>query len=227
METHSLRFYISASSLVAAIAVIMSILFCVHPAGAADANAAKVFVQQSIDRANAIIDAPSISAKQRRLEFEQFLLSITDTRRIGRFALGQYANDATPEQLSAFQNAFADYATAAFEARLDKFKGGRIAVTGAEMQAPDDFVVKAEVISRSETANGEPLKLAFRLHARQDETFVLTDMQFEGIWLALSEREEFTAFLQQHSGDIASLTDSLRSKTQGTSAGAARGSRPG
>jgi ABC-type transporter MlaC component len=71
------------------------------------------------------------------------------------------------------------------------------------------------------------LKLAFRLHARQDEPFVLTDMQFEGIWLALSEREEFTAFLQQHSGDIASLTDSLRSKTQGTSAGAARGSRPG
>jgi ABC-type transporter MlaC component len=49
-------------------------------------------------------------------------------------------------------------------------------------------------------------------------------MQFEGLWLALSERLELTAFLQQHGGDISALTDNLRAKTQ-TLAGTPRGSR--
>jgi phospholipid transport system substrate-binding protein len=226
MATHSFRFDLSSFSFVAAIAVITSILFCVHPAGAADANAAQVFVQQNVDRANAILDNPSVSAEQRRMESGQLMLSMTDTRRIGLFALGRYANGATPEELSAFQNAFKDYATAAYESQFDKFKGGRITVTGAAMRAPNDFVVNAEMIRPSETENREPLKLAFRVRTLPDGSFVLIDMQFEGIWLALSEREDFTAFLQQHGGDMSALTDSLRAKTQETLAGAARGSRP-
>ncbi len=226
MATHSLQFDLSSFSFVAVIAVIASILFCVHPAGAADANAAQAFVQQNIESANAILDNPSMSAEQRRMEFGRLMLSMTDTRRIGLFALGQYANGATPEQLGAFQNAFADYATTGFESRLDKFKGGRITVTGAAMRASDDFVVNAEMIRSYEKENREPLKLAFRVRALPDGGFVLTDMQFEGVWLALSERDDFTAFLQQHRGDISALTDSLRAKTQETLAGAARGSRP-
>ncbi len=225
MATHSLRFDRSSFSFVAALAVIASMLFCVHPAGAADANAAQAFVQQNVERANAILDNPVISAEQRRMEFGQLMQSMSDTRRIGLFALGQYVNGATPSQISAFQNAFADYATAAFETRLDKFKGGRIMVSGTTARAPDDFVVNAEMVRPSETENGAPLKLAFRVRATPDGRFVLTDMEFEGIWLALSERDDFTAFLQQHGGDISALTDNLRSKTQETLAGAARGSR--
>ena len=226
MTTHSLRFNLSSFCFAAAIAAITSMLFCVHPAGAADTNAAQAFVQQNVDRANAILDNPSISAEQRRMEFGRLMLSMTDTRRIGLFALGRYANSATPEQLGAFQNAFAEYATVGFESRLDKFKGGRITVTGVMMRAPDDFVVNAEMIRSYESQNRESLKLAFRVRAQANGPFTLTDMQFEGIWLALSERDDFTAFLQQHNGDISALTDSLRSKTQETLAGGTRGSRP-
>lgn len=226
MATYSLRFDLSSFSFVAAIAVITSVLFCVHPAGAADANAAQAFVQQNVDKANAILDNPSMPAEQRRTEFGQLMLSMTDMRRIGLFALGQYVNGATPEQLSAFQSAFTDYATAAYESRLEKFKGGRIMVLGAEMRAPDDFIVNAQMIRPSGTQNREPLKLAFRVRTLPDGRFVLTDMQFEGIWLALSERDDFTAFLQQHGGNVSALTDSLHAKTQETLAGTARGLPP-
>ena len=223
MATHSLRF--SPFSLVVAIAAMMSILFCAHPAAAGDANAAQSFIQQNVDRANAILDNPSLAAEQRRKEFGQLMLSMTDTHRIGVFALGQYANGATPEQISAFQNAFTDYATAAYESRLDTLKGGRITVTGAVMRAPDDFVVNAEVNRPSDPSNHEPLKFAFRVRAQPDGRFVLTDMQFEGVWLAISERADFTAFLQQHNGNIAALTDMLRTKTQDTLSASARGPR--
>jgi len=226
MATHSLRHHPSSFSFVAAIAMIMSILLCVHAARAADTNAAQAFAQQNVDRANVILNGPSTSADQRRMEFGRLLLSIADTRRIAMFTLGQYSNGAMPEQLSAFQNAFTDYALSAYEARLDRLQGGQIKVTGTVMRAPDDFIVNAEIIKSMEAENREPLKLALRLRALPEGSFVMTDMQFEGVWLAISQRADFTAFLQQHRGDISALTDSLRSKTQNFSA-ANKGSHPG
>ena len=224
MGTRSLRHDVSPFSFVAAIMIIMSILFSVHAARAADVNAAQAFVQQNIDRTNALLDDPSLSADQRRKGFGRLLQSMADTHRIAMFVLGQYANGVMPEQLSAFQNAFTDYAITAYEARLDKLKGGRITVTGAAMRAPDDFIVNAEIIRSIETENREPLKLALRVRALPDGSLVMTDMQFEGVWLTISQRADFTAFLQQHGGDISALTSSLRSKTQTTSS-AASGSR--
>src|SRR5262249_18963115 len=128
--------------------------------------------------------------------------------------LGQYANGAMPEQISAFQNAFTDYAIGAYEARLDKLKGGRITVTGATMRAADDFIVNAEIIKSREAENRDPTKIAMRVRPLPDGTLLMTDMQFEGVWLAISQRADFTAFLQQHGGDISTLTSNLRSKTQ-------------
>jgi phospholipid transport system substrate-binding protein len=225
MATHSLRHEFSSLSFVAAITIVISMLFSVHLARAADANAAQAFVQQNIDKANALLDDPSLSADQRRTEFGRLLLSMTDTRRIAMFALGQYANRAMPEQLSAFQSAFTDYAVTAYQMRFDRLKGGRIKLTGAAMRSADDFIINAEIRS-TETENREPLKLAMRVRALPDGSLVMTDMQFEGVWLAISERADFTAFLQQHGGDISALTGSLRSKTQTLSA-TAKGSSPG
>jgi phospholipid transport system substrate-binding protein len=222
MATHSLRHGLSSFSFVAAITIITSMFFCMHTARAADANAAQAFVQQNIDRANALLDNPSMSADQRRTEFGRLLLSMADTRRIAMFALGQYANGAKPDQLSAFQSAFTDYAVTAYETRFDRLKGGRIMLIGAATRAPDDFIINAE-IRTSETENRDPLKLALRVRALPDGSFVMTDMQFEGIWLAISQRADFTAFLQQHGGDISALTGSLRSKAQTLSATASRG----
>ena len=221
MAMHSLRRDLSSFCFVAAVTIIMSILFCVRQADAADTNAARAYVQQNIERANAIFGNRSTSPEQRQTEFEQLLLSITDTHRIGLFVLGQYGNDATPEQLSAFQNTFTDYVIRAFESQLGKFKGGQITVTDATMRTANEFVVNAQM---TRSIGSAPLLMAFRLRALPDGSFVVTDMQFEGLWLALSERLEFTAFLQQHGGDISALTDNLRARTQ-TLTGTAGGSR--
>jgi phospholipid transport system substrate-binding protein len=217
MAAHSSRHRFAAFFFAGAITIVISMLFCLNAARAADANSAQAFVQQNIDKANALLDNSSISAEQRRMEFGRLLLSMADTRRIAMFALGQYANGAIPEQLSAFQNAFTDYALAAYEAQLDKLKAGRLMATGAVMRAADDFIVNAE-IKPAESDHRDPLKLAVRVRAQPDGSFVMTDMQFEGVWLAISQRADFTAFLQQHRGDISALTNTLRSKTETMSA---------
>src|SRR4051812_47237053 len=99
MATYSLRHELASFSIVAAITIVLSIFFSVPAARASDANGAKAFVQQNVDKANALLDDPSMSADQRRSELGRLLLSMADTRRIATFALGQYANGAMPEQL--------------------------------------------------------------------------------------------------------------------------------
>ena len=219
MATYSPGHKLSAFVFAAAISMIMSLVWT-PAARAADASAAQAFVQQNIDKANALLDDASMSPDQRRSEFGRLLLSMADTRRIAMFVLGQYANGAMPEQIGAFQSAFTDYALAGYETQLDKLKGGRITVTGAVMRAPDDFIVNGEITKSAETANRDPIKLAVRVRAQPEGSFVMTDMQFEGVWLAISQRADFTAFLQQHRGDISALTGTLRSKAQTLSASA-------
>jgi len=50
-------------------------------------------------------------------------------------------------------------------------------------------------------------------------------MQVEGVWLALSQRSDFTSFLQQHGGSVAALTDHLHMQAQQIHADVTAGSR--
>ena len=42
--------------------------------------------------------------------------------------------------------------------------------------------------------------------------YVITDMQAEGIWLAVTERADFTSYLQQHGGNLTLLSGELHDR---------------
>ena len=64
----------------------------------------------------------------------------------------------------------------------------------------------------------DPIRVGFRIRNAADGRRVITDMEVEGVWLALWERADFTSFLQQHGGKIGALTDNLRAQAQQISA---------
>ena len=200
-----------------------AIIFSATTALAAAGSPAESFVQQNIDKGYAILNA-SLSDEQRRAQFRTFMLGLTDTRRIGMFTLGQYANGASKADLDAFNEAFLDYAVAVYESRLSKYKGQTLKVTGSSERAADDAVVNADVVNPN-ASNGQPFKVGFRVRKTSDGRPIITDMQVEGVWLALSQRSDFTSFLQQHGGNIAALTDNLHMQAQQIHAGAGEGSR--
>jgi hypothetical protein len=43
--------------------------------------------------------------------------------------------------------------------------------------------------------------------------FVVTDLNVMGVWLAISERDQFGSYLSAHGGSVAALTDNVRSVT--------------
>ena len=188
------------------------------PAFAAVANPAETFVQQNIDRGYVILNNPSLPADQRHVQFRNFMLSVIEVKRIGLFTLGQDANGASKADIDAFTNAFTDYAVAVYESRLRKYKGLTLTVTGSIQRATDDVVVDADVVNPNAASNAPPIRAAFRVRKSSDGKPIITDVRVEGIWLVLSQRSDFTGFLQQHSGRLSALADKLKMQTEQVSA---------
>lgn len=95
-----------------------ALLISTHAHAAPAANPAEAFVQQNVDRGYEILNSTTLSNEQRSSQFRNFMLSLTDARRIGMFTLGQYANQASKEDVEAFIAAFTDYAVAVYEFRV-------------------------------------------------------------------------------------------------------------
>jgi len=208
----------SMAALALMAAVFFSGFFSVPSAFAAAANPTEAFVQQNIDKGYVILNNASLSDAERRAQFRDFMLALTDTRRIGMFTLGQYARGASQADLDAFNQAFIDYAVAVYESRLSKYKSQILKVTGSIERAADDVVVNADVINPNAPPNAPPFKVGFRVRKASDGHSIVTDMQVEGVWLALSQRSDFTGFLQQNGGSLAALTEHLRVQARQVSA---------
>lgn len=197
-----------------AIALTAVCLFQVHAAFAETApqSAAEAFVQNNIDNAYSVLGNPSLSPSERDAQFQKFILSLVDTGRIGRFTLGRYANSASPAAVADFEKAFADYAVAVYESRLSEFKDLKMRVTGSAVLGQDDTVVAASASGPGLPNPANPVRIGFRVRRDSNGHLVVTDMDVEGIWLALWERADFTSFLQQHGGDVGELARHLRSE---------------
>jgi ABC-type transporter MlaC component len=190
------------------------------PALAAPANSAEAFVQKNIEKGYDILNDTSLSDEQRQAQFRDFILSFTDLHRIGIFSLGQYANGASKADIESFIEAFTDYTVAVYESRLSKYRNESLKVTGSVERASDDVVVSAGIVDPIHP--NEPIHVAFRVRPANDGHLIVTDVQVEGVWLALNERSDLTGFLQQHGGAISALAKSLHLQAQQV-----RTSRPG
>ena len=182
-------------------------------ARAAVANPAEAFVQENIDMGYSILNNAKLSESDRHGRFRRLLGGLMDTRRIGIFTLGQYANSSSKADIDAFTAAFADYTIAVYETRLNKFKEQILKVTGSSARAADDVVVNCEATDPAHP-NNAPYKVAFRIRKASDGRFVITDLNLEGVWQTLSQRADFTGFLQQHGGKLQELTTDLKRQTQ-------------
>ncbi len=180
------------------------------------ANAAETFVQSSIDKGYAILNS-NVPDDQRRDQFRNFLFGLTDLRRISVFTLGQYARGASPADVNGFVDAFRNYAAAVYDARLSKYKGQAMKVTSSTERAPDDVIVNCQVAGAN---GGQPINAAFRVRTGDNGKLIVTDLQVEGVWLAISERDEFTAYLEQNGGSIPKLTAHMLDLTAKVRAGA-------
>src|ERR1700742_88576 len=179
----------------------------VGPALAA-ANPAEQFVEDNIHKGLELLNNKQLAADQRRAQFEGFLLGLTDMKRIADFTLGQYRRSASPADVAAFEVAFQNYAVAVYQSYFAKYAGQTLKVTGSQARTPDDFIVATQLIDPNDRSGQEPLEVDFRVRTDTGKP-VVVDFSVAGIWLALGERDQFTAFLGQNNGNISMLVSHL------------------
>lgn len=178
-------------------------------AAATPANVATTFVNDNIGKGMAILNNNSLSAAEKREQFQNLLLKLVDVRRIAVFTLGPYRRSAKPADIDAFVAAFRNYALAAYQTYFAKYSGQTIKIIDSTERTPTDFIVTTEMVSP--TDNGKPpLEVDFRVRTDTGKP-VLVDVAVAGIWLSLEQRDQFTAFLGQNNGDIHKLIAHLDS----------------
>jgi phospholipid transport system substrate-binding protein len=174
--------------------------------------ATETFIQQNLDKANAILNSTALSDAERHEQFRTLLLGLAASRRIALFTLGPYAAGAAPADLDVFVDAFTNYSIAVYENALDRYKGQTLKVIGSSDRAADDSLVQTELVS-PKPSSAPPVKLAIRVRRGEKDAPTITDMQVEGVSLASAQRADFTAYLQQHNGSIPELVRNLNALT--------------
>lgn len=186
------------------LATLLSLSAAMFAGPALAASPAEDFVQQNIHKGLELLNNKQLSADQRRTQFEGFLLGLTDMKRIADFTLGQYRRTASPQDLAAFESAFQNYAVAVYQSYFAKYAGQSLKVTGSQARSQDDFIVATQLIDPSDKSGQQPLEVDFRVRTDSGKP-VVVDFSVAGIWLALEERDQFTAFLGQNNGNIHTL----------------------
>jgi phospholipid transport system substrate-binding protein len=191
----------------------MAMVIAAAPARAE--TGAENFARSNVQRGLSILNNHSIPDSQRRVQFREFLTSLTDIRRIALFTLGAARRTASPQEVEQFVNAFRDYAVAVYESRLAAYSGQTLRVTGSTERAPGDVIVTTVLVDPSGKANnqGEPIEVDFRVEGDNGH-YVVIDASIAGVWLALEERDQFTAFLQENHDSVPALITHLNALTQ-------------
>ena len=176
-------------------------------------GASEAFAQMVIDDGYGILNSTTLSSVERSRQFRDFMLGLTDVRRIALFTLGPYVNSASPADVEAFVETFAEYAVTVYEVRLSQYRGQTLKIVGSVDRAADDSVVNSVVVNPS-NPSGPAVRAAFRVREDGGGRPIITDMQVEGVWLAINQRADFTSFLQQNRGSLPALSASLIQQTR-------------
>lgn len=192
------------------------------PGGAVGAEAprdagAERFVQVQGQRVVSILSDRSQNPSERWRSLRAALLEITDAPRIARFVLGKYARTITLAQMQRFEPLFRDYADAVYRDRLQDFQGDTFAVTGSVVRKPGDVIVAATISG----GNAPPGQVHWRVLA-SGATWKVVDLEFSGVWLSITQQQDFVSTIDNHGGDIDALITRLEQLTRAPRAPAGR-----
>lgn len=206
--------HFSLSRMIAGAAIALLALAAPVAASAAQTPAAaEAFVQANVDRGLSILSNHRLPDDARREQFRDFLVGLTDIKRIAMFTLGNARRTASPGDVASFVDAFRDYAVAVYESRLNQYAGQSLKVTGSTERAPGDYIVRTVLVDPlGQAKNQEPIEVDFRV-LDDNGHFVVIDASVVGVWLAIEERDQFSAFLAQNNDNVPALVDHLRALT--------------
>jgi phospholipid transport system substrate-binding protein len=175
--------------------------------GVSTAGPANKFVSELGTEALRVFGDTSITMDKREAEFRRLFLKNFDVNAISRFVVGNAWRTASDAEREEYRKLFEDYVVAAYTARLSAYSGEQFQVKD-EVAAGDDIVVNSLILRPS---GGPPTRVEWRVRNSENGAKIV-DVVVEGVSMAITQRSEFAAVMQQGGKGLGSLNDKLRDK---------------
>ena len=177
-------------------------------ANAAPATDPADFVNGMIQQALDILRDKQMTDDARQQKFSTMLHLNFDIPRISRFVLGRYWSTASDDDRNTFNGLFEEWVVRTYSQRFKDYGGENIKVLGSRAESDTSFVVQSQLIHPD---GSPPASVDWHINKGPDG-FKVVDVEVEGVSMALTEREEFSAVIQRNGGSVASLNQALQQK---------------
>lgn len=193
-------------------AAILASVFLFATGARADVDVAKAdaFVQKVTNEGIEDIINANVPQKVKDERFEKLFNSALDLDFIGQFVLGRYWKTATPEQRKTFIKVYRELNIKTWSARFDEFKGKNFKFVGS---TPSNSKNQVFINSTVAMGEGEPAKVVWRVK-QNGSTFKIVDIIIENVSLAITARNEYSAFIKNNAGGIDALIADLQKKVK-------------
>ena len=173
----------------------------------ADSQQTEQFIADLGATAITVLRQPNLTLNQRETQFHRLLQSKFDLDFIGRFVLGKYWRQATPEQQEEYRELFDQFVLKTYAARLGGYAGQQFHVANVYSGGKQDILVRSVITGGS----GQPLTADWRVR-NIDGTLKIIDVSVEGISMSITQRQEFAAVIARQG--IAGLLRQLRARVE-------------
>ncbi len=171
---------------------------------------AKSFIESMADRAIESLTSPEIPEEKRIKNARRLLNDKFAVPSIGRWILGRYWRQATPQQQEEYLRLFEDMIISIYVERFDQYSGETLNIVDAVTVGDGEDVL---VSTRLNRAGGNPVKVDWRVR-RMDDGLKVVDVLVAGVSLGQTQRSEFSAVIRNNGGSIDALLAEMRQRSQ-------------
>jgi phospholipid transport system substrate-binding protein len=185
-------------------------LSAARPARAQATEKAAAFIKSTGDKIVGVVNGPG-SPTSKRAAMTQIVDSYVDVDEIGRFCLGRYWRQATPEQQKQYLRLFREVLVTNITAKVGEYQGVRFTMGRSRME--DEDVVVSTVVERP---NNPPTNVDWVV-SNPSSNPKIVDVKAEGTSLRLTQRHDYASYLQHNNNNIDALITAMRNQVSQSS----------
>lgn len=166
---------------------------------------ATAFVKMTGDRLVAVVNGPG-SASSKRTAMTQIINSDVDVDGIGRFCLGRFWKQASPEQQKQYLTLFHEVLVTNITSKLGEYQGVTFAM-GRSKPQDEEAVVSTTVVR----PNNAPTAVDWII-ATPATLPKIIDVVAEGTSLRLTQRQDYASYLSHNNNNIDALIAAMKNQ---------------
>ncbi len=166
---------------------------------------AATFVRATGDKLVGVVNGPG-SATAKRANMSQIINSAVDVDGVGRFCLGRYWRQATPEQQKQYLTLFHEVLITNITSKLGEYRGVTFTMGRSRMQ--DEEAVVSTTVDRP---NNPPTAVDWIISSPSSEPKII-DVVAEGTSLRLTQRSDYASYLVHNNNNIDALISAMKAQ---------------